>query len=51
MTWHDADRVEVGELGIRPGRIRRQRSLPTYWSDIPRQNERSWKSQRPTQWR
>jgi len=51
MTWHDADREELGELGIPPGRIRRQRTLPTYRSDIPRQNERSWKSQRSTQWR
>ena len=51
MTWHDADREEFENLGVPPGRVRRQRTLPTYWSDIPRQNERSWKRQRSTQWR
>ena len=51
MTWHDADREEFEDLGVSPGRVRRQRTLPTYWSDIPRQNERSWKSRRSTQWR
>jgi hypothetical protein len=50
-TWHDVGREELEDLGVPPSRVRRQRSLPTYWSDIPRQNERSWKSQRSTQWR
>ncbi|WP_262030577.1 hypothetical protein [Microvirga sp. Mcv34] len=51
MTWHDADKDDVLAVGIPPGRIRRQRELPTYWSDVPRRNERSWKSQRKHQWR
>ncbi|MBD2746141.1 hypothetical protein IC232_05440 [Microvirga sp. BT688] len=51
MTWNDVDKEELEAIGIPPSRIRRQRTLPTYWSDIPRQNERSWKSQRSTQWR
>ncbi|WP_114947628.1 hypothetical protein [Microvirga calopogonii] len=51
MTWHDADKEDLLAAGIPPGRVRRQRELPTYWSDVPRHNERSWKSQRKHQWR
>jgi hypothetical protein len=51
MTWHDADKDDLLAAGIPPGRVRRQRELPTYWSDVPRHNERSWKSQRKQQWR
>ncbi|MPR12599.1 hypothetical protein [Microvirga tunisiensis] len=51
MTWHDADKEDVLVAGFPPERIGRQRELLTYWSDIPRRNERSWKSQRKHQWR
>ncbi|WP_262267325.1 MULTISPECIES: hypothetical protein [Microvirga] len=51
MTWHDADSEDLLLVGVPLGRIKRQRELPTYWSDIPRHYERSWKSQRKHQWR
>jgi hypothetical protein len=51
MTWHDANREDLLAAGVAPGRIGRQRELPTYWSDVPRRNERCWKSQRKHKWR
>ncbi|QRM34762.1 hypothetical protein [Microvirga sp. VF16] len=51
MTWHDADKEDLLAAGIPPGRIMRQRELPTYWSDVSRSNQRSRKSQRKHQWR
>lgn len=40
---------EEGEPTIRGGRTMRR--LPTYWDDLGRNNQRSWKSHRQTQWR
>lgn len=41
--------AEEGEPPIRGSRKFRQ--LPTYWDDLARTNQRSWKRQRRTQWR
>jgi len=39
------------EYGIKTRGDRRGHNLPTSWDDQPRSRERSWKSQRRTQWK